>query len=154
MIRVQAEDFDPGAELARLTEGRSDLGGIASFVGLVRGNAAGVPLTALLLEHYPGMTERRLAALEAEARRRWPLAAVLIVHRFGRLLPGERIVLAAVAARRRGPAFDACRFIVDVLKTDVPFWKKEETQAGAAWVAASDDDATRADRWYRREEGR
>lgn len=147
MIRVQAADFDPGEELARLTRGRSDVGGVASFVGLVRGTSAGRPITAMTLEHYPGMTERRLAAIEADAQQRWRLAATLILHRFGRLLPGERIVLVAAASAHRTDAFEACRFLVDFLKTEAPFWKKEETQAGAAWVAASAADAARTARW-------
>lgn len=147
MIRVQAADFDPGEELARLTRDRRDIGGLASFVGLVRERTAGRPLTAMTLEHYPGMTERRLAAIEAEASARWPLAATLVIHRFGRLLPGDRIVLAAVASAHREAAFEACRFLVDFLKTDAPFWKKEETAAGAAWVAASAEDTARAARW-------
>jgi molybdopterin synthase catalytic subunit len=147
MIRVQAADFDPGEELARLTRGRSDIGGVASFVGLVRDTAGGRPLQAMTIEHYPGMTERRLAAIEADALARWSLLATLIVHRFGRLLPGDRIVLVATASAHRDAAFAACRFLVDFLKTDAPFWKKEETVAGAAWVAASAADATQAAFW-------
>jgi molybdopterin synthase catalytic subunit len=147
MIRVQAADFDPGEELSRLSRGGDEIGAIASFVGLVRVRAGGRPLRAMTLEHYPGMTERRLAAIEADALARWPLLATLIVHRFGRLLPGDRIVLVAVASAHREAAFEACRFLVDYLKTDAPFWKKEETAAGAAWVAASAADEARMASW-------
>ena len=145
MIRVQREDFDPGAEIARLTAGRCDIGAVASFVGLVRGSDAGV--SAMTLEHYPGMTERQLAALEDEARRRWPLQDVTVIHRFGRLTAGERIVLVAAAAEHRAAAFEACEFLMDWLKTRAPFWKLEETDNGALWVDAKGDDDQRADRW-------
>lgn len=142
-VRVQTEDFDPGAELAALTAGRSGVGGVVSFVGLVRDMAEGAPVEAMTLEHYPGMTERKLAEAEAEARARWPLEAVRIVHRFGRLEPGERIVLVAAAATHRDAAFAACAFLMDWLKTDAPFWKLEEGPAGARWVSAKDSDAVR-----------
>lgn len=145
MIRVQAEDFDIAAETARLTGGRTDIGGVASFVGMVRGAADGV--AAMTLEHYPGMTERQLAAIEAEARRRWPLLDVAIIHRYGRLLPGERIVFVAVAASHRGEAFAACEFLVDWLKTKAPFWKLEEGPQGARWVEARAADDGQAERW-------
>ena len=111
---------------------RPRIGGVTSFVGLVREGAGDEKISAMTLEHYPGMTEKQLAAIEAEARRRWPLDAVLIVHRYGRLVPGERIVLVAVASPHRDAAFDACRFLIDWLKTEAPFWKLEETSAGAA----------------------
>ena len=148
MIRVQREDFDPGQELARLTVGRTDIGGVVLFCGLVREMAdADARIRAMTLEHYPGMTERMLAAIEAEAAARWPLSATLIVHRYGRLLPGERIVLVVTASAHRQAAFEANMFLVDWLKTKAPFWKLEERPAGAAWVdaRASDDDAAR--RW-------
>jgi molybdopterin synthase catalytic subunit len=147
MIRVQREDFDPGGELAALTAGRCDIGGAVSFVGLVRDRAAGEPIGAMTLEHYPGMTEKRLAEIEAEALRRWPLSASLIVHRYGRLAPGERIVLVITASAHRQAAFEANMFLVDWLKTKAPFWKLEERRDGAEWVEAqaSDDDA--AARW-------
>ena len=153
MIRVQAADFDPGEELARLTGDRGDIGGVASFLGLVRDGSGSRPIKAMLLEHYPGMTERRLAAIEAEAMSRWPLAATVIIHRFGRLRPGERIVLVGAAAAHRAVAFEACRFLVDFVKTDAPFWKKEETAAGAAWVAASAADAVQAALWQGKGKG-
>ena len=147
MIRIQHQDFDVGAEIERLTQGRPGIGGIVSFVGVVRGDGRSESVTAMTLEHYPGMTEKQLEAIEAEARERWPLEDVLIVHRYGRLLPGERIVLVATASSHRRAAFEACEFLVDWLKTKAPFWKLEETKQGPRWVEAraSDDDA--AERW-------
>jgi molybdopterin synthase catalytic subunit len=147
MIRVQREDFDIGKELDALTRDRPSIGGVTSFVGLVRDVAGGEKIASMTLEHYPGMTEQQLAAIEAEAQRRWPLDAVLIIHRYGELLPGDRIVLVATASAHRDAAFDACRFLIDWLKTQAPFWKLEETAQGARWVdaKASDDDA--AKRW-------
>src|SRR5215471_17852657 len=147
MIKVQREDFDVGAELAALTAGRTDVGGVASFVGLVRDRAGGAAVGAMTLEHYPGMTEKKLAEIEAEAQRRWPLQATLIIHRYGRLEPGERIVFVATASAHRQAALEACSFLIDWLKTKAPFWKSEETARGEQWVAArgSDDDA--AARW-------
>jgi molybdopterin synthase catalytic subunit len=147
MIRVQREDFDVGSELDALTRGKTGIGGVTSFVGLVRDIAGDRRIGAMTLEHYPGMTERQLAEIEQEARRRWPLDAVLIVHRYGRLEPGERIVLVAAASAHRQAAFDACQFLIDWLKTKAPFWKLEETPEGARWVdaQASDDEAAR--RW-------
>ncbi|MEX1205442.1 MAG: molybdenum cofactor biosynthesis protein MoaE [Dongiaceae bacterium] len=147
MIRVQREDFDVGAELARLAEGDRAVGGVACFVGLVRDMAGAAPIGAMTLEHYPGMTEKKLAEIEAEANRRWDLAASLIVHRYGRLEPGERIVLVATASAHRDAALESCRFLIDWLKTQAPFWKLEETRDGARWVAARDSDDTAAERW-------
>ncbi len=147
MIRVQREDFDVGDELDRLTRGRTGIGGIASFVGLVRDIAGGEQVGAMTLEHYPGMTERQLAEIEAEACRRWPLEAVLIVHRYGRLEPGERIVLVATASAHREAAFASCHFLIDWLKTKAPFWKLEETPQGARWVDAQASDDAAAKRW-------
>lgn len=142
MIRVQREPFDVGAEIARLCAGDTAAGGVCVFIGRVREFAHGAALEAMTLEHYPGMTERQLQALEAEARRRWPLAATLIIHRYGRLLPGEAIVLVVTAAAHREAAFAACRFLIDCLKTTAPFWKAEETAAGRRWVdACAADDA-------------
>src|SRR5215471_16642491 len=138
MIKVQREDFDVGAELAVLTRGNHRVGGLASFVGLVRDLADGKAIGAMTLEHYPGMTEKMLAKIEAEARARWPLEACLIVHRFGRLEPGERIVLVATASSHRQAALEAFAFLIDWLKTKAPFWKLEETSAGAQWVDARD----------------
>lgn len=147
MIRVQEHDFDVGTELARLTAGRTDVGGVATFLGLVRGEVDGVSLLAMTLEHYPGMTERQLAAIEAEARRRWPLQNILIIHRVGRLRPGEHIVLVATAASHRTTALESCQFLIDWLKTGAPFWKLEETACGTSWVEARVADAIAAASW-------
>jgi len=144
-LLVGPEDFDPGAEIAGLGEAGDASGAVASFVGLVRGAVDGV--RAMTLEHYPGMTEKQIAATMQEAMRRWPLAAVTVIHRVGRLLPGERIVFAGVAARHRGEAFAACEFLVDWLKTRAPFWKLEETDQGERWVEARAEDDRRAARW-------
>ncbi len=147
MIRVQRHDFDPGAEMAALTAGRTDIGGVVMFCGLVREMAGGESIGAMTLEHYPGMTEKLLDEIEAEARRRWPLSAVLIVHRYGRLEPGERIVLTLTASAHRQAAFEANMFLVDWLKTKAPFWKLEERATGAAWVEARAGDDAAAARW-------
>jgi molybdopterin synthase catalytic subunit len=149
VIRVQREDFDVGAELESLTRGNHAIGGLASFVGLVRDlhSPGDGGIAAMTLEHYPGMTEKMLAEIEAEAVRRWPLDASLIIHRFGRMEPGERIVLVACASRHRDAAFEACRFLMDWLKTKAPFWKLEETASGARWVDARDSDDAAAARW-------
>jgi molybdopterin synthase catalytic subunit len=149
MIRVQREDFDIGAELARLTEGNTRVGGLASFVGLVRDLAEQGTVSAMTLEHYPGMTESRLAEIEAEARARWPLQDVLIIHRYGRLEPGDRIVLVATTSAHRQAALESCAFLIDWLKTKAPFWKLEEGAKGAAWVEAKESDDRAADKWER-----
>ena len=148
MIRVQREAFDVGAELAALTAGRTDVGALASFVGLVRDHAE-APITAMALEHYPGMTERKLAEIEAEALARWPLQASLIVHRYGRMLPGEPIVLVATASPHRAAALEACAFLIDWLKTKAPFWKLEENLDAHRWVEARSADDEAAARWQR-----
>ncbi len=147
MIRVQQEDFDVGAELDRLSAEATGAGAVSCFVGLVRDFSGGGAVSAMTLEHYPGMTERQLADIEAEARSRWPLEAVLIVHRYGRLEPGERIVLCATASAHRRAAIDACSFLIDWLKTRAPFWKLEETPGGERWVDADPDDALAGERW-------
>jgi molybdopterin synthase catalytic subunit len=147
---VQREDFDPGAELAALTAGNHRIGGAVSFVGLVRDLAGAAPIKAMTLEHYPGMTEKQLAAIEREANERWPLDASLIVHRYGRLEPGARIVLVITASAHRQAAFEACDFLVDWLKTKAPFWKLEETPTGAEWVEARHADDLAAQRWAKR----
>jgi molybdopterin synthase catalytic subunit len=147
MIRVQREDFDVGAEIDRLTRGRHGIGGVASFVGLVRSVAGGEHVGAMTLEHYPGMTEKLLAEIEAEARRRWSLEDTLVIHRYGRLEPGERIVLVVTASAHRQAAFEACEFLVDWLKTKAPFWKLEETAAGPRWVEAQASDDQAMKRW-------
>ena len=146
MIRVQREAFDVGAELAALTAGRTDIGALASFVGLVRDHAE-APITAMTLEHYPGMTERKLAEIEAQALARWPLQASLIVHRYGRMLPGEPIVLVATASPHRAAALEACAFLIDWLKTRAPFWKLEETAQERRWVEPRSADDLAAARW-------
>jgi molybdopterin synthase catalytic subunit len=147
MIRVQREDFDVGAEIAALSRDRTSIGGLVSFVGLVRDRAGGDAITAMTLEHYPGMTEHELAAIEGEARRRWPLEDCLIIHRYGRLEPGDRIVLVVTASAHRDAAFASCQFLVDWLKTKAPFWKREETPHGERWVEARDSDDAAAQRW-------
>src|ERR1051325_2249696 len=155
MIRVQREDFDVGQELERLSAGDHMVGGIASFIGLGRafnlqgGSSASSAdrVSAMTLEHSPGMTERKLAEIEAEANRRWPLSASLIVHRYGRLEPGDRIVLVATASPPREAALAACHFLIDWLKTEAPFWKSEETPDGERWVQARAEDDEAARRW-------
>ena len=151
MIRVQREDFDIGAELERLTAGNRNIGGLACFVGLVRemaGDASiGAPGSSMTLEHYPGMTEKKLAEIEAEACARWPLDACLVIHRYGRLEPGDRIVMVATASAHRRAALAACEFLIDWLKTKAPFWKHEETAEGGKWVEARAGDDAAAARW-------
>jgi len=148
MIRVQEADFDIGVELARFASGDGGVGGVACFVGLVRDVSEGKPISAMTLEHYPGMTEKMLAETEAEARRRWPLADCLVIHRYGRLRPGERIVLVATASAHRQAALEACQFLIDWLKTQAPFWKLEESPSGEArWVEAKESDDRATERW-------
>ena len=149
-VRVQSEPFDVGAEVAALTAGREDAGGVVTFTGFVRGQADGRDLALLTLEHYPGMTEKALEDIEAEAQRRWPIEASLIVHRFGRMEAGDRIVLVAVGSPHREAAFEACEFLVDWLKTKAPFWKLEETPAGDKWVGAHEGDDKAAARWEKK----
>lgn len=147
-VAVQHEDFDPGAILDALAAEQPESGGLASFIGLVRPIDEPAPLKALVLEHYPGMTERCLEAIETQARRRWTLLDVRIIHRVGRLAPGARIVLVAVVSAHRQAAFDACRFIMDYLKTEAPFWKAEELADGSTrWVDAKASDTAARDRW-------
>ena len=145
MIRVQEQDFDVGVELEKLAADHLDIGAVVSFTGLVRAQDGAVE--AMTLEHYPAMTEKRLAEIEATARARWPLDAVLIVHRVGKLAPGERIVLVATASAHRQAAFDACNFLIDWLKTKAPFWKLEQTGTGENWVEAKETDDQAAARW-------
>ena len=150
-VRVQREDFDIGAEIARIGKAGDDVGGIASFVGIVRGGEGKDAIGAMTLEHYPGMTEKELARIEAEALARWPISASLIVHRYGRLEPGDNIVLVVTASRHRHAAFAACEFLVDWLKTKAPFWKNEETAAGGKWVDAREADDAAAARWSKKD---
>ena len=147
-VSIQEADFDAGAEIAALSAGRDDVGAVASFVGLVRADKSSVAsVQAMTLEHYPGMTEKALEAIVTEARGRWDIYGVRVIHRIGRLLPGDRIVLVAVASAHRGEAFSACEFIMDYLKTRAPFWKKEETPDGGRWVDARESDDQAAGRW-------
>ena len=142
--RVQRDDFDVGAELAQFDEGA---GAVCMFVGLMRDLSEGRRVSAMTLEHYPDMTERELARIEQETRDRWPLLDIVVVHRYGRLEPGDRIVLVAVASTHREAAFEACRFLTNSLKTRAPFWKAEETAVGRRWVAARAGDDTAVGRW-------
>lgn len=151
MIRVQREPFDLGTEFAALTRGRTEIGGVAAFVGLVRDMADGAAVSALTLEHYPGMTERQLGAIEQEAIQRWRLDASLIVHRYGTLEPGEPIVLVLTASAHRQDALEACAFLIDWLKTRAPFWKQEHQDDGAHWVVAREADEAAASRWKKDE---
>jgi molybdopterin synthase catalytic subunit len=147
IVRVQAADFDVGRELESLTAGRRDVGAVASFVGLVRDANDGHAIRAMTLEHYPGMTEKSLEDICAQAHSRWSLIDTLVIHRVGPLQPGDRIVLVGVASAHRGEAFAACEFIMDYLKTRAPFWKKEDTPEGGKWVDARESDDQAADRW-------
>ncbi|QHQ37413.1 molybdenum cofactor biosynthesis protein MoaE [Algicella marina] len=136
-----------GAEVALLRRGRTDLGAVVTFTGLVRDLAGDNPISAMELEHYPGMTEKSLEAIEAEAQRRWPLQASLIIHRHGRLAPGDQIVLVATASPHRAAAFESAEFLMDYLKSRAPFWKKEETGRGDSWVDARETDEDALSRW-------
>jgi molybdopterin synthase catalytic subunit len=144
-ILVQDAAFDLAAETASLTAGRQDVGGVASFLGVCRGDDG---LTALVLEHYPGMTERAIARIAEQAEARWPLTGCTIIHRTGRILPGEPIVLVLTASAHRAAALDACAFLIDWLKTKAPFWKREEFDGRPdRWVEAKAEDDAAADRW-------
>lgn len=145
-IRIQKEDFDPGAEMAALEDDGGDAGAIASFVGLVRGDGG---LSSMTLDHYPGMCESEIAAHAGEARKRWPILAVRIVHRTGRLTPGDRIVFVGVASKHRQAAFEAAEFLMDYLKTRAPFWKLERRGESETWVAARGEDDESVKRWIR-----
>ena len=146
-VRVQREDFDAGAEVARLRAGDARVGAVASFVGVARDRNDGAAVATLTLEHYPGMTERALEDICAQARARWDIIEVLVVHRVGDLKPLDQIVLVVVTSAHRGDAFAACEFVMDYLKTEAPFWKKEATPQGARWVDARDSDDAARDRW-------
>jgi molybdopterin synthase catalytic subunit len=147
MIRVQHQAFDLGAEYVAFKAGRADVGGFAFFVGSVRDLSDGKDVKAVTLEHYPGMTEAALVEIEGEAHKRWPLQDVLIIHRFGKLMPGEDIVLVITASAHREAAFQACQFLMDWLKTKAPFWKLEEGTSGKHWVEAKQTDDAAATRW-------
>jgi molybdopterin synthase catalytic subunit len=146
-ILVQTDDFDAGAEMARIRAGRADIGAVAAFVGVCRDLNDGERVTAMTLEHYPGMTERELARIVDDAISRWRILDVTVIHRVGRLEPADQIVLVVVAGGHRGEAFAACEFVMDYLKTRAPFWKKEATAAGSRWVEARDSDDQAAERW-------
>lgn len=146
-ISVQGGDFDLAAECAAIARGRTDIGALASFVGLVRDAGDGGGISRMTLEHYPGMTEASLAAIVEEARGRWALLDATVIHRVGELKPGDNIVLVIVASAHRGDAFAACEFIMDYLKTRAPFWKKEETPEGGRWVDAREADDRAAEKW-------
>jgi molybdopterin synthase catalytic subunit len=143
-IRLQTADFDAATESALLTRGRTDVGAVVTFAGICRGDGA---MVAMTLEHYPGMAEAEIARHAAEAEVRWPLLGVTIIHRHGRLVPGDNIVLVVTAASHRGDAFAAAEFLMDYLKTRAPFWKREERADSAAWVEANSADDSAADRW-------
>ena len=148
MIRVQREDFDIGAELRQLMRGRDDIGAVVTFTGTVRREGREAPIRSLTLEHYPGMTEKEMERIEGEAGARWGLQASLIVHRYGRLEPGDNIVLVITASTHRQAAFEAAQFLMDYLKTSAPFWKKEEPAEGSGrWVEARATDDKAAERW-------
>ena len=149
MIRVQAEDFDVGLELKKLTNESKSIGGVNCFVGLVRDFAGGKSVKSMTLEHYPAMTKRALLEIEAEALNRWSLSNTLIIHRYGRLDPGDQIVLVAVASAHRKATIEATQFLIDWLKTKAPFWKLEETPDGRQWVSALSSDEVAANRWVK-----
>ena len=142
-VRIQRDDFDLGAEIASLTQGRANIGAVATFTGICRDDG----IAAMTLEHYPGMAEAEIARHVGEAEKRWPLLGVTVIHRYGRLTPGENIVLVVTASSHREAAFAAAEFLMDYLKTRAPFWKKEERRDGAGWVEARQIDAAAAERW-------
>ncbi len=146
-VRVQTHDFDISAEVAALREGNAKIGAIASFIGLVRDINEGDDVAVMTLEHYPGMTEKALEEIVEQAKSRWDIYDATIVHRVGRLLPLDQIVLVVVSSAHRRDAFAACEFLMDYLKTQAPFWKKEDTAKGARWVDARESDDAAAARW-------
>lgn len=146
-IRIQEADFDIAQEIAALTGRRTDIGAVVSFSGLCRGDENGKPIAALTLEHYPGMAEAEIKRHADEALSRWPLQGLTVIHRFGRITPGENIVLVVTASPHRQAAFEAAEFLMDYLKTNAPFWKREESQGGTSWIEARDHDDAAAARW-------
>src|SRR6187399_2312203 len=148
-VRLQREDFDAAAEQAALTRGRTDIGALVTFTGICRGAESGEPIAALTLEHYPGMAEAEIARHVEEAKSRWPLLGVTVVYRYGRIAPGEDIVLVVTASSHREAAFAAAEFLMDYLKTQAPFWKQVESTAGRTWVEAKDSDDAAAARWQK-----
>ena len=149
MIRVQVENFEIGLELEKLTKGNLKVGGVCCFVGLVRDMAGEKSVKAMTLEHYPAMTRKALVEIETEAVNRWPLSNTLIIHRYGKLSPGDQIVLVATASAHREAAIEAMQFLIDWLKTKAPFWKLEETLDGGKWVDARSSDEAAAERWVK-----
>jgi molybdopterin synthase catalytic subunit len=149
-IRLQREEFDAAVEVDKLTRGRTDIGAVVTFTGICRASEGGHAVAAMTLEHYPGMAEKEIARHVAEAEKRWPLLGVTVIHRSGRLYPGDNIVLVVTAAAHRGEAFAAAEFLMDYLKTQAPFWKKEERPDGGAWVGAKASDDVATDRWIKR----
>lgn len=146
-VSIQAEDFDVNAELRKLGQHSLQTGAVVNFVGLVRDSNDGKTISAMELEHYPGMTESTIEEIIEQASQRWTLSGVRVIHRVGPLLPGDQIVLVAVASKHRGEAFSACEFVMDFLKTKAPFWKKERTSKGEHWVDARDSDDSAVSRW-------
>ena len=149
-VRIQHEDFDAGAEIARLRAGDPRIGAVASFVGVARDRNDGRAVATVALEHYPGMTERAIEAIVAQAKARWQLFEILVIHRIGELKPLDQIVLVVVTSSHRGDAFAACEFVMDYLKTEAPFWKKEVTPEGTRWVDARESDEAAKRRWEKR----
>jgi len=146
-VRIQHEDFDAGAEIARMRAGDPRIGAVASFVGVARDRNDGAEVSTLALEHYPGMTEKAIEAIVGQARSRWNVADILVIHRVGTLRPLDQIVLVVATSSHRGDAFAACEFVMDYLKTEAPFWKKESTPAGERWVDARESDEAARRRW-------
>lgn len=148
-IHIQQADFDVALEIAALSKGRTDVGAVVSFSGICRGNEQGEPIAALTLEHYPGMAEAEIKRHADEALSRWPLQGLTVIHRFGRIVPGENIVLVVTASAHRQAAFEAAEFLMDYLKTNAPFWKREESARGPSWIEARDHDDAATARWTR-----
>ena len=147
MIRVQTENFDIGSEISQILKANTEIGGLSSFVGIVREYSGDDQIKTMTLEHYPGMTEKKLDGLEIKARERWDLKEVLIVHRYGTLEPGDQIVLVVTASSHRHDALESCQFLIDWLKTEAPFWKLEDRESGLHWINARTTDADSASRW-------
>jgi molybdopterin synthase catalytic subunit len=146
-IRIQTADFDVNSEIAALTASRTDIGAVVTFSGICRGGEGSDATTALTLEHYPGMAEAEIGRHAGEAMTRWPLTGLTIIHRTGRILPGENIMVVLTASAHRQAAFQAAEFLMDYLKAHAPFWKREETAGGTSWIAAKTDDDDAAARW-------
>lgn len=147
IVKLQSEPFDVAAETAALTRGRTDIGALVTFTGICRGAENGEPIVALHLEHFPGMAEEEIARHIEDARARWPLLGVIVIHRYGRIAPGEDIMLVATASPHRQAAFEAAEFLMDFLKTRAPFWKRVEGKGDSTWVEAKAEDDAAADRW-------